>query len=38
VSSALMKLLEQDASSYKWVAATEGSEAAAPSSSPPVTR
>ena len=30
VSSALTKLLEQDASSYKWVAATEGSEAAAP--------
>jgi 4-amino-4-deoxy-L-arabinose transferase-like glycosyltransferase len=30
VSSALMKLLEQDASSYKWVAATEGSEEAAP--------
>jgi 4-amino-4-deoxy-L-arabinose transferase-like glycosyltransferase len=30
VSSALVKLLEQDASSYKWVAATEGSEAAAP--------
>ncbi|HEX2824167.1 MAG TPA: glycosyltransferase family 39 protein [Streptosporangiaceae bacterium] len=30
VSSALKKLLEQDASSYKWVAATEGSEAAAP--------
>jgi 4-amino-4-deoxy-L-arabinose transferase-like glycosyltransferase len=30
VSSALEKLLEQDASSYKWVAATEGSEAAAP--------
>jgi 4-amino-4-deoxy-L-arabinose transferase-like glycosyltransferase len=30
VSSALAKLLEQDASSYKWVAATEGSEAAAP--------
>ena len=25
-----MKLLEQDASSYKWVAATEGSEGAAP--------
>ena len=30
VSSALAKLLEQDASKYKWVAATEGSEAAAP--------
>jgi 4-amino-4-deoxy-L-arabinose transferase-like glycosyltransferase len=30
VSSALTSLLEQDASSYKWVAATEGSEAAAP--------
>jgi 4-amino-4-deoxy-L-arabinose transferase-like glycosyltransferase len=30
VSSALMKLLEQDSSSYKWVAATEGSEEAAP--------
>jgi hypothetical protein len=30
VSSALKKLVEQDASSYKWVAATEGSEAAAP--------
>jgi hypothetical protein len=30
VSSALEKLVEQDASSYKWVAATEGSEAAAP--------
>jgi 4-amino-4-deoxy-L-arabinose transferase-like glycosyltransferase len=30
VSSALEKLLEQDASSYKWVAATVGSEAAAP--------
>ncbi len=30
VSSALVKLLEQDASRYKWVAATEGSEAAAP--------
>jgi 4-amino-4-deoxy-L-arabinose transferase-like glycosyltransferase len=30
VSSALAKLLEQDASSYKWVAATEGSEGAAP--------
>jgi hypothetical protein len=30
VNSALAKLLEQDASSYKWVAATEGSEAAAP--------
>ena len=30
VSSALVKLLEQDAASYKWVAATEGSEEAAP--------
>ena len=30
VSSALTKLLEQDAGSYKWVAATEGSEEAAP--------
>ncbi|HMD26441.1 MAG TPA: glycosyltransferase family 39 protein [Streptosporangiaceae bacterium] len=30
VSGALTKLLEQDASSYKWVAATEGSEEAAP--------
>jgi hypothetical protein len=30
VSSAVEKLLEQDASSYKWVAATGGSEAAAP--------
>src|SRR5690348_623456 len=30
VSSALEKLLEQDASAYKWVAATEGSEGAAP--------
>jgi 4-amino-4-deoxy-L-arabinose transferase-like glycosyltransferase len=30
VSSALTKLLEQDASGYKWVAATEGSTAAAP--------
>ena len=30
VSSALTKLLEQDAPKYKWVAATEGSEAAAP--------
>jgi 4-amino-4-deoxy-L-arabinose transferase-like glycosyltransferase len=30
VSSALVKLLEQDASSYRWVAATEGSEGAAP--------
>ena len=30
VSIALAKLLEQDASKYKWVAATEGSEAAAP--------
>jgi 4-amino-4-deoxy-L-arabinose transferase-like glycosyltransferase len=30
VSSALAKLLEKDASAYKWVAATEGSEGAAP--------
>jgi 4-amino-4-deoxy-L-arabinose transferase-like glycosyltransferase len=30
VSSALVKLLEQDASSYRWVAATGGSTAAAP--------
>jgi hypothetical protein len=30
VSSALATLLEKDASSYKWVAATEGSEGAAP--------
>jgi len=30
VSSALVTLLEQDASAYKWVAATEGSEGAAP--------
>jgi 4-amino-4-deoxy-L-arabinose transferase-like glycosyltransferase len=30
VSSALARLLEQDAASYKWVAATEGSEGAAP--------
>ncbi len=30
VSSALVKLLEADASGYKWVAATEGSEEAAP--------
>ncbi|MGH3205750.1 MAG: glycosyl transferase, partial [Streptosporangiaceae bacterium] len=30
VSSALVKLLEQDASSYKWMAATEGSTGAAP--------
>ena len=30
VSSALTRLLEQDAASYKWVAATEGSEGAAP--------
>jgi 4-amino-4-deoxy-L-arabinose transferase-like glycosyltransferase len=30
VSSALVKLVEQDASAYKWVAATEGSEGAAP--------
>ena len=38
VSKALVKLLEQDASKYKWVAATEGSEGAARSSWPPVTR
>ena len=30
VSSALTRLLEQDAASYTWVAATEGSEGAAP--------
>jgi hypothetical protein len=30
VSSALTKLLEQDAGRYAWVAATEGSEGAAP--------
>jgi hypothetical protein len=30
VNSALTRLLEQDAASYKWVAATEGSESAAP--------
>ena len=30
VSSALTRLLEQDAAGYKWVAATEGSEGAAP--------
>src|SRR5580692_4802981 len=30
VSSALVKLLEQDAAKYKWVAATEGSQEAAP--------
>jgi 4-amino-4-deoxy-L-arabinose transferase-like glycosyltransferase len=30
VSTALVKLLEQDAAAYKWVAATEGSEDAAP--------
>jgi len=30
VSSALTRLLEQDAASYKWVAATQGSEEAAP--------
>ena len=30
MSSALVKLLEQDASKYKWIAATEGSQAAAP--------
>ncbi|MGH3151728.1 MAG: glycosyltransferase family 39 protein [Streptosporangiaceae bacterium] len=30
VSKALVELLEQDASKYKWVAATEGSEGAAP--------
>ena len=30
VSSALIKLLEQDSSQYKWIAATEGSQSAAP--------
>jgi 4-amino-4-deoxy-L-arabinose transferase-like glycosyltransferase len=30
VSSALVKLLEQDAGAYKWVAATEGTQEAAP--------
>jgi hypothetical protein len=30
VSSALVKLLEKDAADYKWVAATEGSQEAAP--------
>ena len=30
MSSALIKLLEQDASKYKWIAATEGSQQAAP--------
>ncbi|MGH3226052.1 MAG: glycosyl transferase, partial [Streptosporangiaceae bacterium] len=30
VSSALVKLLEQDASKYKWIATTEGSQEAAP--------
>jgi hypothetical protein len=30
VSSTLIKLLEQDASKYKWIAATEGSQQAAP--------
>jgi 4-amino-4-deoxy-L-arabinose transferase-like glycosyltransferase len=30
VSSALIKLLEQDAGTYKWIAATEGSQSAAP--------
>ncbi len=30
MSSALAKLLEKNASAYKWVAATEGSEGAAP--------
>jgi 4-amino-4-deoxy-L-arabinose transferase-like glycosyltransferase len=30
VSSALIKLLEQDASQYQWIAATEGSQSAAP--------
>jgi len=30
VSSALIKLLETDASKYKWIAATEGSQSAAP--------
>jgi len=30
VSSALVKLLEQDASKYRWIAATEGTQSAAP--------
>ena len=30
MSSALIKLLEQDASKYRWIAATEGSQEAAP--------
>jgi hypothetical protein len=30
VSSALIKLLEQDASKYKWIAATVGTQSAAP--------
>ena len=30
VNSALIKLLEQDSSKYKWIAATEGSQEAAP--------
>jgi hypothetical protein len=30
VSSALIKLLEQDSTQYKWIAATEGSQSAAP--------
>jgi len=30
VSSALIKALEQDASQYRWIAATEGSQSAAP--------
>jgi len=30
VSSALTKLLEQDQSKYRWIAATEGSQEAAP--------
>jgi hypothetical protein len=30
VSSALIKLLEQDAPKYRWIAATEGSQQAAP--------
>jgi 4-amino-4-deoxy-L-arabinose transferase-like glycosyltransferase len=30
VSSALIKVLEQDASKYQWIAATEGSQSAAP--------
>ena len=30
MSSALIKLLEQDASKYKWIAATEGTQEAAP--------